>query len=373
MRCPNCGSEVDEGALTCPHCQIDLSLTQRIPVTQAEWCPHCGALVGAAAESCPKCGLPLPQAAPAARPARAIRPTRNIKLPEIDAASTSGEKTDPLVDSEYDASSSVAADPTVLQQMPADNADPDTTSAFASVSRRPAPRFESAIPSEPSKENLPEAEGIPRTRVILLSALLVTSLVVAAIFVITHPWDPQATDNRAKVEAPVSSTPTTTPVTHLTGQDTSATQQNTSSDAVFDALDSDYQKLGDLSKRLDDNEKTFDQLAITGSDQERADAQQEAEQISLDISNVISDLSSLDDSNGNYRQTIENLTKLGNWLRNRSDALSEGWKRSVASNNPSQDKDNILAPVDNIRDSSGSSSYQKLFDENYVNWKPQKQ
>ena len=56
MRCPNCGSEVDEGALTCPHCQIDLSLTQRIPVAQAHWCPHCGALVPAAAESCPKCG-----------------------------------------------------------------------------------------------------------------------------------------------------------------------------------------------------------------------------------------------------------------------------------------------------------------------------
>ena len=220
MRCPNCGSEVDEGALTCPHCQIDLSLTQRIPVTQAHWCPHCGALVPAAAESCPKCGLPLPQAVPAARPARAIRPTRNINLPEIDAAPAPGEKTDPLADADFDASSSVAADPTVLQHMPADNADPDATSAFASVSRRPAPRFESAIPSEPSKENLPEAEGIPRTRVILLSALLVTSLVVAAIFVITHPWDPQATDNRAKVEAPVSSTPTTTPVTHLTGQDT---------------------------------------------------------------------------------------------------------------------------------------------------------
>ena len=60
MRCPNCGSEVDEGALTCPHCQIDLSLTQRIPVAQAHWCPHCGALVPAAAESCPKCGLALP-------------------------------------------------------------------------------------------------------------------------------------------------------------------------------------------------------------------------------------------------------------------------------------------------------------------------
>ncbi len=32
----------------------------------------------------------------------------------------------------------------------------------------------------------------------------------------------------------------------------------------------------------------------------------------LDISNVIPDLSSLDDSNGKPRQTIENLTKLGN-------------------------------------------------------------
>lgn len=373
MRCPNCGSEVDEGALTCPHCQIDLSLTQRIPVTQAHWCPHCGALVTGDAENCPKCGLPLPQVESTARPARAIRPTRDIKLPEIDKTPTSGEKTNSLADAEHGTASAAAADHTVQQQMAADDVDPDATSVFASVSRRPAPRFESAIPSEPSKENLPEAEGIPRTRVILLSALLVTTLIVAAIFVITHPWNPQATDNRAKVEAPVSSTPTTTPVTHLKGQDSGADQQNTSSDAVFDALDSDYQKLGDLSKRLDDNEKTFDQVAITGSTQERSDGQQEAEQISLDISNVISDLSSLDDSNGNYRQSIENLTKLGNWLRNRSDALNEGWKQSVASSNPSQDKENILAPVDNIRDSSGSSSYQKLFDENYVNWKPQKQ
>ncbi|MBF4809645.1 MAG: zinc ribbon domain-containing protein, partial [Lancefieldella parvula] len=120
MRCPNCGSEVDEGALTCPHCQIDLSLTQRIPVTQAHWCPHCGALVAAAAESCPKCGLPLPQAVPAARPARAIRPTRNISLPEIDTAPAPGEKHDPLADADpHTSSSAAAADPTVLQQMPA--------------------------------------------------------------------------------------------------------------------------------------------------------------------------------------------------------------------------------------------------------------
>ena len=373
MRCPNCGSEVDEGALTCPHCQIDLSLTQRIPVTQAHWCPHCGALVTGDAENCPKCGLPLPQVESTTRPARAIRPTRDIKLPEIDETSTSGEKTNSSVDAGHGASSTAATDHTVLQQMTTDNTDSDATSVFASMSRQPAPRFESAIPSEPSQENLPEAEGIPRTRVILLSALLVTSLVVAAIFVITHPWNPQATDNRAKVDAPVSTTPTTTPVTHLTGQDSGAAQQNTSSDAVFDSLNSDYQKLGDLSKRLDDNEKTFDQVAITGSAKERSDGQQEAEQISLDISNVISDLSSLDDSNGNYRQAIENLTKLGNWLRNRSDAINEGWKQSVASSNPSQDKENILAPVDNIRESSGTSSYQKLFDENYVNWKPQKQ
>ena len=84
MRCPNCGSEVDEGALTCPHCQIDLSLTQRIPVTQAPWCPHCVALLPAAAESFPKCVLPLPMAVPASRPPRAIRPPRTTSLQDID-------------------------------------------------------------------------------------------------------------------------------------------------------------------------------------------------------------------------------------------------------------------------------------------------
>ncbi len=61
------------------------------------------------------------------------------------------------------------------------------------------------------------------------------------------------------------------------------------------------------------------------SDQERADAQQKAEQISLDISNVISDLSSFDDLMETIVRPLKILLSLRTGFRNRSDALS-GWK-----------------------------------------------
>lgn len=375
MRCPNCGSHVDEGALTCPHCHFDLSLTQRIPVAAATWCPHCGALVTSHMESCPKCGLPLPSAASAPKPVRAIRPVRDLHLPEIDSEpSVSSSETNSAVPDfleSYESSSQV--NPEASDQNAEKFVDPDSTSSFALTHRRPAPRFESAIPSEPSKDNLPEVEGIPRTRNILLSALLVTSLIVGAIFLITHPWDSQASDNRAKVDTPQSTEPTTPPVSKLTGQDSGSSTQNTNSDVTFEALDADYKKLGEIADNLDKNEKLFDQKAISGTSQERNDAHQEAIQNALDVSNVIEDLSKLDDSNDAYRKYIEHLTKLGNWLRNRSDALQEAWDRSASSSNPEQDKEHILAPIDSIKDSSGTSSYEKLFKENYDNWKPQKQ
>ena len=371
MRCPNCGSHVDEGALTCPHCHFDLSLTQRIPVAAAMWCPHCGALVTSHMESCPKCGLPLPSAASASKPIRAIRPVRDLHLPEIDSEpSVSSSGTNSAVPDFLESYESSQVNPEASDQNAEKFVDPDSTSSFA---LRPAPRFESAIPSEPSKDNLPEVEGIPRTRNILLSALLVTSLIVGAIFLITHPWDPQASDNRAKVDTPQSTEPTTPPVSKLTGQDSGSSTQNTNSDVTFEALDADYKKLGEIADNLDKNEKLFDQKAISGTSQERNDAHQEAIQNALDVSNVIEDLSKLDDSNDAYRKYIEHLTKLGNWLRNRSDALQEAWDRSASSSNPEQDKEHILAPIDSIKDSSGTSSYEKLFKENYDNWKPQKQ
>ena len=49
------------------------------------------------------------------------------------------------------------------------------------------------------------------------------------------------------------------------------------------------------------------------------------------------------------------LPKLGNWLRNRSDALEKGWSLSLAAEDPKSAKDRILEPVDGMRDASGKS------------------
>ena len=73
-----------------------------------------------------------------------------------------------------------------------------------------------------------------------------------------------------------------------------------------------------------------------------------------------------------YRTQLDNLAKLGNWLRNRSDALEKGWSLSLAAEDPKSAKDRILEPVDGMRDASGKSEYQQLFEKNYDSWKPTK-
>ncbi len=79
---------------------------------------------------------------------------------------------------------------------------------------------------------------------------------------------PQATDNRARLKRGLIYSTTTLLAAHESRR-TGATQQATSSDAVLTHLIVIIEAWRLLSKRLDDNEKTFDQLAITGSDRER--------------------------------------------------------------------------------------------------------
>ncbi len=134
----------------------------------------------------------LCQAAPAARPARFHQAHTYI----VDAAPAPGEKTRSTCRCRPHAAHLLSADSTALQQMPADNADPDTTSAFAPG--KPGRSFALSLnPFRASQKRTSPAEGIPRTRVILLSAL-VTSLVVGCNLCYHAPVGPQATGQSRK-------------------------------------------------------------------------------------------------------------------------------------------------------------------------------
>ena len=388
MRCPKCGAIVPDGTPKCPHCHADFGHTQRIPVTDAQWCPHCGALVEKDMELCPKCGMPLPKALRQSAAPNPIRPQRNLRLPEIEEElygtkrgkvtvlgtdGASGEKNVSAQENPDSYVSETSAKAT-SEFDGAHKLDPDSTAVVTLNERQPAPRFESAIPSEPSRNGDSErAEGMPGLRVVVFTAILALIVVGGSVLFITHPWDPSGNEEKTTQGTDLSKQGFPGVVEKLKGQDNSDTSApSTDSDPSFDAMEADYKKLSELEERLNSNEATFDTVAISASKEDRQKAADDAQQTALEISNLIDDINNIDDAAGVYRTQLDNLAKLGNWLRNRSDALEKGWSLSLAAEDPKSAKDRILEPVDGMRDGSGKSEYQQLFEKNYDSWKPTK-
>ena len=315
-----------DGALECPDCHAQLGLTQRIVIPKESWCPVCGALVGPGAEFCPKCGSPMGTQRPP------VRSYRKIRLPEI-----SDEK-----DARGDA-------------------------------RAESARIESAIPPETPDPTSPVArhDRLPRMRAFMLAAGLAVLVVGGAAILITHPWDSEFLSNKATTPADTSMAGFPGQKDALTGQDGKSAQAD--ADTLFSSIEEAYSQLGDLASRVDDAEAAFERDALSSDADARSSAQADAKALSIEVSNLIADISNIDSGAGVYTETLDHLSSLGSWLRNRMDALTAGWDASVASDDPEADKAKIFSAVSANRDGSGQSAYKTLFDENYESWRPQRQ
>lgn len=317
MICPSCGSNIPDGSEVCPACHADLAVTRVMPRLTGTFCPTCGALVPAGSAVCPKCGMPVGCA------------------PRDDGADAAGEA--------------------------------ERTSTL--------PRIESAIPSEPAAANgaYPD-DRLPRAKVIVTAALASLLVVGGAALAITHPWDPSATDTRATTPADTSQAGFPGTVSSLKGQDGQIASQTvvSGSEATYLSLEQAWASLGDLSDRTDDNESSFKDKAVSGSADERAAGQSQAQQLAIEVSNLIDQIEQIDVTSGTYTDQRQNLVTLGNWLRNRLDALSEGWSRSVGSGDPQADAERIESPVESQRQANGKTSFANLFAENYESFKPQR-
>lgn len=300
------------------------------PVTTITWCSTCGALVPPGAQECPKCGMPLPTAA---QPPHHFA-VRDLDLPKIDVE-------------------------------PEDEREDDPDATHVNV-----PRIESAIPAEPSATSASQVhDRIPHAKVFLVAALVAVAVVGGATLVITHPWNPDAYASAPTQDADLSKMGFPGTVSNLSGQDKDSSQTSDDSqgaDSTYESLAADYDSLKVLAGRVDENRATFDSIATSGSLSERRAASSEAQSISLDVSNLISDIQGLDDAAGIYADDKDHLLTLANWLRNRTDTLTRGWQASVSSSNPSADAEKIRSYVE-----SGTSDYKTLFDQNYESWKPE--
>lgn len=319
MKCPNCGSEVVDGALACPFCQFELGLTQKISLSSATWCPVCGALVPEGEHVCPKCHSALEP--------EPVRVTRDLELPEI-----------------------------------GDEEDEEGSGETGVITR-----IESAIPT-PGQGSSPGAlrDRMPRTRAMMLAAAFAVLVVGGSILLITHPWDPNATQTKATTPADTSMSGYPGSIDSLKGQDKETTTgtEGQGGGAILSSLTSAYEQLGSLSARVDESEATLRSDGVSGDADARAAGSEDATALSLEVSNLISTIQSTSDADGFYSDAKNNLLTLGNWLRNRCDALTESWGLSASSDDPAADEDAILLPMD------AAAGYARLFEENYDSWAP---
>lgn len=328
MRCPSCGSEVADNLEVCPACHANLSMTRVMPKLTGTWCSSCGALIPAGSDVCPKCGLP--GGAPAASAAENELRQRRSEERRLEAEQTSA-----------------------------------------------LPRIESAIPSEPDPgaESTYGRERLPHTRVFALAAIASLLIVGGATLAITHPWDPTLNDTKATMPADTSQAGFPGTVSKLSGQDKSSTEAisvQSADEATYSSLLSAYEQLADISSRADELEELLDTTGVSGSAEERADAESQAEQLSLDASNIVTTIQGIDvDTTGTYSDQKTNVSTLASWLRNRVEAIAKAWKLSAASNDPAADSSKILAPMAGNRESDGSEAYVNLFKKNYDAWKPE--
>lgn len=327
MKCPSCASEIADGLDVCPACHANLAMTRVMPKLTGTWCANCGALVPTGSDACPKCGVPVAggaQSSAAAEMAKRRAEERRLE----------SERTSSL------------------------------------------PRIESAIPSEPDPvaEATYGRERLPRTRVFALAAIASLLVVGGVTLAITHPWDPTLTDTRATMPADTSQAGFPGTVDKLSGQDKSTSEAvsvESADEATYNSLLSCYEQLSELSATADELDEKLDTTGISGTSEERASSMEEAKQLSLDISNLVTEIDGIDVvTTGTYSDQKANVSTLASWLRNRIDAIYSAWQVSAESTDPAADKSKILAPMSGMRESDGTDAYVNLFKKNYDAWKP---
>lgn len=285
---------------------------------RGRWCENCGARLGDGDEACPACGMPAPL------------PEKPAKLPP--AKKKDEEK-------------------------------PDETNVMAKI--------ESAIPPEDDATSpVVKHDRMPRTRIVVATMCVAVALVSGVVLYITHPWDPDAYDISATEEADTSWAGFPGFIEKLRGQDLGSSSQTVTSadEATLASLTDAHERFAALAERVDESEELFGEIAFSGSATERQDAYAQAQALSLEISNLISEVEGVDVNTGTYVEARSELVTMGNYLRNRMDALLGAWELDAASDNPEDEREAIEAPLTNSDGVSITDSFKRLFDDAYEKW-----
>lgn len=344
MVCPFCKTHVSDTALICPACHADLSRTGSFKRLPDDYCPACGALIAPGEEICHACGLPLQPAQEVLQPEPEPEPEPEIAAGEQQEEALAAALRGPENRRDLD-----------LPELEVELEPEDPISAAETAA---IPKLESAIPAEGEfRDEAVLRRRNPSTGSILLIAALSLAIVGGFLLYIGHPWDPGMGVEHNTVERDTSMAGFPGELEALSGQDSSAAKpaEVVSGDqASHDELVSIHSSLVEAAANLDACAEDFERAYSAGD----ADARARADALAIEISNLIAKAEMVDTSSGTYAESVDELVKLGNWLRNRSDALSRAWAMS----------DSGTGVSDALSAMRSGDEYGRLFDEAQGPW-----
>lgn len=211
------------------------------------------------------------------------------------------------------------------------------------------PRMTSMLTHE--KEAPAEESNAPlATRGLILAAIAALCVVAVVIVVLAHPWNPNLYDTRAQSPADTSMEGFPGTVDKLTGQDTTAADETAEPQLTAD--EATYQALSDDLTRLDEADAELTKQMAELTDAEAASAEsreawaEDARSLSIGISNLIESIRSADVTTGTYASAQTELDTMGNYLRNRADALTSAWDAILAPLASTEDVEEAIASAE---------------------------
>lgn len=363
MICPICQAHISDRALKCPSCRSDIQHTRIMTRMQHRWCEVCGARLAEDALECSSCHAPVV--------------SMYAQAPQ--SASSSFDMSQGVVIKNNTSESLLSS--SLSERMPATHisssytASPSESEHISDAERtNQLIRIESAIPQTPSVVNdTTSHDRFPRIAMFLAAFVCAAIFTSATVLYITHPWDPDAFDIKAKVAHDTSKAGSPGVIKELSAQDKKS-QKDLSvkgDDQTYDKLKSAYENLGKYMTRLSEEEVHLRDM-LDASDTPNKDLatkiNDETQRLAVGISNQLSDIESVNVESGTYKQDKEQLQKLGNWLRNYADILRDITARAKKSSHTNALKNEISKKLGASSKAQDQTGFKSLFNQYYDGW-----
>lgn len=275
MRCPSCGTLVDDGLDLCPACHAALGSDPHHTQNDVLWCESCGSAIPQDRDTCPVCGMPVASA---------------------------------------------------FDDMPAEE-EPREDDANELVS---------AIPPDPT-EKPDELQVLEdrrrRIRYLFVAACAALLIVGGGTLAITRPWDPNAYTIHATADADTSMEGFPGTVTHLSSQDRieNAVWESYLSD-VEDFLNGFRERMWAMSLEADVLYESLPGMTSVGDISVVHDRAREVSKLRSELADTSTLATRLVLPNVELDKERDNLLVLSTYLRGELEILDKAWQAADSAN-----------------------------------------